>query len=121
MKIYEYVEPIRTGSGFVIGYQVIKSKSYFSKRYGKRVNIYTIDPPYDGATGACDIDSLGWVFHDVLCRDGVFADGSPCTNWQASKVLTDILKDDGFWFRARTWFAATWLFGGGKSRKNGMY
>lgn len=120
-SIYEYVEPIKTGSGVVIGYRVIKSKSYFSKRYQKRIDILKTDKPYDGATGAFDIDSLGWLFHDVLCRDGCFADGTKCTNWQASMVLSEILAEEKRWFRAKTWFVATWLFGGGKARKNGMF
>ncbi len=121
MKIYEYVKPIKTGSNVIIGYRVIKDKEYYSKRYHKRVQIRVTDKPYDGATGAFDIDSFGWLFHDVLCREGTFADGTKCTNWQASQVLQDILKSEGYWFRARSWFVATWLFGGGKARKNGMY
>lgn len=120
-SIYDYIEKIKTGSGKVIGYKVIKSKSYFSKRYQKRVDILTTDKPYDGATGAMDIDSFGWLFHDVLCRDGCFSDGTKCTNWQASKVLSDILSDEGRWFRSKSWFVATWLFGGGKARKNGIF
>ncbi len=119
-SIYDYVEPIKTGDGFVIGYRVIKSKSYFSKRYQKRIDILTTDKPYDGATGAFDIDSFGWLFHDVLCRDGCFSDKSKCTNLQASLVLSDILSEEGRWFRQGSWFFATWLFGGGKARKNGM-
>lgn len=99
---------------------VMKSTiSYYSKRYKKHVIAIKGDQ-FDGATGALDIDSRGWIFHDVLCRDGCFSDGTPCSNWQASTVLSDILKDEGRWFRGRTWFAATWLFGGGKARKNGM-
>lgn len=120
-SIYEYIEPIMTGDDLVIGYKVIKSKSYFSKRYQKRIDILTTDRAYDGATGAFDIDSFGWLFHDVLCRDGCFSDKSKCTNWQASKVLSDILKEEGRWFRSNSWLVATWLFGGGKARKNGMF
>jgi len=67
--------------------------------------------PYDGATGAMDIDSFGWLFHDVLKRDKCFWDGSKCTNWQASQVLSDILKSEGRWFRSRTWFFSTLLWG----------
>ena len=120
-SIYQYIEPIKTGDGKVIGYLVIKNKSYFSKRYQKRVEIKTTDKPYDGATGAFDIDSFGWLFHDVLCRDGCFSDKSRCTNIQASFVLSDILSAEGRWFRQGSWFFATWLFGGGKARKNGMF
>jgi len=120
-SIYDYIKKIKTGSGVVIGYRVIKHKSYFSKRYQKRVDIKITDKPYDGASGAKDINSFGWLFHDVLCRDGCFADGTKCTNWQASQVLSDILKSEGRWFRSKSWLWATWLFGGGKARKNGMF
>jgi len=120
-SIYKYIIKIKDGDGFIIGYQVIKNKSYLIRRYNKRVEIKTTDEPYDGATGAMDIDSFGWLFHDVLCRDGCFMDGSKCTNWQASAILRDILADEGRWFRARSWFIATWLFGGGKARDNGMF
>ena len=119
--IYDYVEKIETGDGDIIGYRVIQDKSYFSRRYQRWVEISVNDKPYDGATGAFDIDSFGWLFHDVLCRDGCFADGARCTNLQASEVLSDILKSEGRWFRARSWFVATWLFGGGEARKNGMF
>lgn len=119
-SIYDYIEKIKTGSGKVIGYKVIKDKRYYSKRYQKFIYIKATDKPYDGATGAMDIDSFGWLFHDVLCRDGCFSDKSKCTNLQASTVLSDILKDEGRWFRRGSWFIATWLFGGGKARKNGM-
>lgn len=93
--------------------------SYHSKRYDKSV-VARAGDVFDGATGAMDIDSRAWIFHDVLCRDGKFEDGTPCTNWQASAVLSDILKEEGRWFRRHTWHWATWLFGGGKARKNGM-
>ena len=93
---------------------------YFSNRYMKKVKARKGEI-FDGATGAMDIDTKGWLFHDVLCRDGHWEDGTPCNNWQASKVLSDILKAEGRWFRARSWFVATWLFGGGKARDNGLY
>lgn len=101
-------------------YVITEYVQYYSKRYGKFVHARKGEV-FDGATGAIDIDSKSWLFHDVLCRDGCWADGTPCTNWQASKVLSDILKEEGRWFRARSWFAATWLFGGGKARDNGLW
>lgn len=121
VDIYDHIKRIKTGSGVVIGYQVIKDKYYFSDRYNEWVRIKTTDKPYDGATGARDINSFGWLFHDVLTRDGKFDSGALCTNWQASQVLSDILKSEGRWFRSKSWFVATWLFGGGKARKNGMW
>ena len=75
----------------------------------------------DGATGAFDLNSKSWWVHDRLCNTGLFDDGSKCSNLQASTIIYDILKNEGRWFRARTWFAATLLFGGGECRKNGMF
>lgn len=72
----------------------------------------------DGATGAFDIISNGWWVHDKLCNTGVFHDESPCTTLQASTILSDILRSEGRWFRAISWFLPTWIFGGGKTRKN---
>lgn len=94
--------------------------TYYSWRYDKFVTVKA-GFESDGATGARDINSLSWWVHDVLCDYGVFDDGTPCNNWQASAILSDILKAEGRWFRARTWFVMTWLFGGGKARDNGMY
>jgi len=93
---------------------------YFSFRYKKWV---TVPKGYrsDGATGVRDINSQSWWVHDWLCDYGVFDNGTQCTNWQASAILHDILADEGRWFRARSWFIATWLFGGGKARDNGMF
>ena len=93
-SIYDYIESIKSGAGVVLGYQVMKDKDYFSKRYQKHLKIKASDKPYDGASGAMDIDSFGWLFHDVACREGCFSDGTPCTNWQASKILSDILKSE---------------------------
>ena len=93
--------------------------TYYSQRYDKLI---TVPKGYhsDGATGAKDITSRGWWVHDVLCDRGTFDDGTKCNNWKASTILSDILKVEGRWFRARSWFVATWLFGGGKARDNGM-
>lgn len=90
---------------------------YRSERYQKNV---FVPKGYksDGATGAMDIWSEGWWVHDRLCDTGKWEDGTPCTNWQASTVLSDILKSEGRWVRARYWFLATLLFGGGKCREN---
>lgn len=101
-------------------YELKRTLGYYSAKYGKSVTAEKGEK-FDGATGALDIDSRAWIIHDVLCRDGQFDDGTPCTNWQASKVLADILEKEGRWFRKHTWFLATWLFGGGKSRDNGMW
>ena len=104
-----------------IKYECPKKIIYPSVRYGKRI---TVPEGYksDGASGpASDIWSDAWWVHDVMCDLGTWDDGTPCTNWQASRILSDILKAEGRWFRARTWLVATFLFGGGKARKNGMF
>lgn len=121
--------PAYKASDYFIEFKDRKGKSWYvttrelwykSERYDK----YIVCQQYfvsDGATGAYDIKSFGWLFHDKLCNTGKFNDNTRCNNWQASKVLTDILDEEGRWFRKRTWFWSTWLFGGGKARKNGMY
>ena len=94
---------------------------YFSPRYEKTV---TVPKGYlsDGASGpASDIMSNAWWVHDVMCDTGKWDDGTPCTNWQASQVLHDILKSEGRWIRCLTWKWATFLFGGSAARKNGMF
>jgi hypothetical protein len=115
-------------------YKNLEEINYYSERYKKRVVV-----PYgywsDGATGATDLSgdhpcmrgpdkiytSQAWWVHDVLCDRGTFEDGTICKNWQASMVLKDILKAEGRWVRDFWWFTATWLFGGGEARKNGMW
>lgn len=104
---------------------------YFSPRY-KRWVFVPEGRDSDGATGAKDLTgpipctkngkpfkaSLSWWVHDELCLQGEWFDGTPVKNWHASLVLRDILRDEGYTFRARTWTWATYLFGGGKARKN---
>ena len=93
---------------------------YWSPRYRRWITVARAYPSA-GATGARDIDSRAWWVHDRLCDWPEFDDGSPCTNWQASMILGDILAEDGHWFRRVTWPAATWLFGGGRCREVGMW
>lgn len=119
-SIWDFVIKIKASDETVLGYRVIKNIAYFSKRYKKWIGAEKGDRS-DGATYAKDLNSFGWIFHDELCNDGIFEGGSECSNWQASHVLTDIMKIEGYWFRTRSWFWTTWLFGGGKARKNGMF
>jgi len=119
-SIWDYVDKIRAGDDKVLGYRLRENIAYYSHRYNKWIGAEKGDRS-DGATGAKDLNSFGWIFHDELCNDGTFEGGSNCTNWQASHVLTDIMKEEGYWFRTRSWFIATWLFGGGKARANGMF
>ncbi len=94
--------------------------TYYSERYHKFITVPT-NYPSDGATGAIDVCPKAWFVHDKLCDFGLFDDGTRCNNWQASQILSDILKEEGFWFRQYTWLWATWIIGGGKARDNGMF
>jgi hypothetical protein len=94
--------------------------SYYSQRYNRSITVPDRYPS-DGATGAVDIDSKSWWVHDVMCDRGTWDDGSPITNWQASCVISDILYDEGRWTRSLGWLVATFSFGGGECRKNGMF
>jgi len=115
-RIHVLDKPTKEGFKYV----TLDRFEYFSRRYGKMISALPGEK-FDGATGAIDIDSESWVIHDVLCRDGVFDDGTPCNNWQASMILGDVLADEGRWFRRLTWPVATWLGGGGKARDNGLF
>ncbi len=101
------------------GYEVTERYKYYSKRYNRYLTI-PLGFYSDGATGAKDVDSNGWIIHDLICRYGVWDDGTKIDNWTASTVLADILWEDGFHFRALSWWFATYLFGGGAARDNGM-
>lgn len=67
--------------------------------------------PSDGASGpAIDIYSWAWWFHDVLCDRGTWDDGSAATPKDASRVLKDILKQEGRDIRAPLWGFWTWIY-----------
>ena len=118
-SIFHHVDIKYKGNGKIC-YVVKDEQKYFSERYSKRITC-RVGMVSDGATGALDIDSYSWLFHDKLCDTGMFDDGTPCTNWQASQIISDILKSEGYWFRSKSWLWATWLRGGGEARKNGMW
>ncbi len=119
-SVFDFVKLIKASDGAVLGYTVKHQLNYYSARYKKWVTVEAGDVS-DGATNAPDIDSFCWLFHDAVCNSGKFSDGSTCDNWQASTILSDILRDEGKWIRAITWFAATYALGGGKARDNGMF
>ena len=119
-SIWEHVKRIRADDREVLGYKVMHNVAYFSPRYKKWIGAEAGDRS-DGATYAKDINTFAWLFHDELCNNGTFEDGTLCNNLQASAVCYDLLNDSGRWFRRYTWFAATWLFGGGEARKNSMW
>jgi hypothetical protein len=114
-------------------YRLLHTKIYYSERYKKFVKVKS-GFMSDGATGAIDIKgkvlvydtwndthtkvSLGWLVHDKLCNTGMFEDGSKCTNFQASTILSDILRSEGRWLRSIYWWPMTYLFGGGECRKS---
>ena len=100
-------------------YIVLVDLWYFSKRYNKWIVCEKGDVS-DGATGAFDIDSFSWLFHDEVCNTGKFNDATKLTNWQASSIVHDILLEEGRCIRAKTWRYATFLAGGGEARDNGM-
>lgn len=84
---------------------------YYSKRFNRFVRVEK-GFVSDGASSiAIDIWSYSWWVHDKLCSTWKWEDGTRCSNWQASWVISDILKSEGRWFRAFTWFVAT-LIGG---------
>ncbi|MBV5330605.1 MAG: hypothetical protein JZU65_23740 [Chlorobium sp.] len=100
-------------------YQLDETIVYYSPRYRKTI---TVPAGYisDGATGAMDIASRAWFIHDALCQFGAWDDGTKLSNWQCSQVLQDVLTDEGRYWQSKRWFWATFLFGGGQARKNGM-
>jgi len=84
---------------------------YWSERYGKWV-IVEKGYPSDGATGAIDIkNSISWWVHDKLKATEKFEDGTKCSNFKASRILSDILWSEGHSFRAHTWCIATFVYG----------
>ena len=101
------------------GYETTKEYTYYSKRYNRSITI-PVGFYSDGATAAPDLDTDAWYVHDHICRYALWNDSTPIDNWTASTVLGDILFRDGFKFRSFTWWFATYFFGGGAARKNGM-
>ena len=112
--------PKETSEGYK--YKLLEGFVYYSRRYQKHVTCEE-GMLSDGATGAKDLKmSIGWWVHDKMCERCTWDDGSRVTNWQASKVLSDILKAEGRSLRTRTWKWATFLFGGWElKRKNGWF
>ena len=113
-------------------YQLIEEVGYLSRRYNQFV---WMPKGYksDGASGARDVDgplvvrdlvtggyvkkSLSYFVHDKLCEDMCWADGTPCSNWQASMVLKDILKEEGRYVRDHWWAFATFVYRAFKTRR----
>ena len=116
MKKFAISQTIRSDGKYVLNEPIV----YYSPRYKKTISIPK-GRISDGATGAMDITSRGWWIHDELCYRGKWDDGTNLTNWQCSQVLQDVLTEEGRKWQGRRWFYATFLFGGGKARENGMW
>lgn len=101
-------------------YRPLKMHTYTDPKTGYKCTI-TLKDYSDGASGAFDKPSLAWWIHDMLCKRGHWDCGTLLSNKEASRVLSDILKSEGRWFRARTWYIAT-LFGcNAKVVENGRF
>ena len=125
------------------GYELLEAHTYFSPRYNRSITC----PKgmwSDGATGFIDLgaDKLmariwNWfrkrihhvstkvspewfLVHDQICYTGKWDDGALIDNWTASTVAGDILWSEGWRFWSVPVWWATYLFGGGEARKNGM-
>lgn len=101
-------------------YELLEDGVYFSERYQNFISVKKGDR-FDGATGAIDIISNSWIYHDRICDNPYFDDGTPITAWQAAMILSDILKSEGRVFRSLTWRLSTFLFGCHKARENGYF
>lgn len=75
--------------------------------------------PSDGATGAFDINSSYWKFHDVARDRGVWDDGTPITPREQSQIARNCLLHEGRPKRAKYIFWATYLWA--KMFKEGKY
>jgi len=109
-SVFNYVDIIYDEDSEILHYIVHTEYKYYSKRYNKWI-VAHVGMPTDGATGALDINSFSWLIHDKLKVRKTFEDGTKCSNWKASCVIYDILKRDGFWFRARSWYLSTLMWG----------
>ena len=126
------------------GYILLEDYVYFSKRYNRSKSLF--QPMWsDGATSFVDLGAdnimsrlfawcrnrihhmkgnkqTAWFFvHDAFCNDGEWDGGEKISNWDASTVAGDILWAAGYRFWSIPIWWATWLFGGGAARKNGMW
>lgn len=92
-------------------YRLLSDIVYTSHRYGGKTVTCFAGENFDGATGATDIVSKSWFVHDKVCKTHKWDDGTECTNLQRSYILHDILMKEGRWFRAHSWFIATYAWG----------
>jgi len=94
---------------------------YYSPRYDKRLTIPN-GYPSNGADTVRDICPTGFFCHDFCCNEGMWDNGSKMCNREASFIYYDILVA----FKVPKMIAmirwiGTFLFGGGRARKNGIF
>lgn len=131
------------------GMKYILDEDYvFKSKLFNREHILKKGMKSDGATGAIDLGAIdlggwswiipilkririftkylnkkrtaAWWVHDDFCNTGQWSDGTPITNFIASTIVAVILYKDGYWLESYLWWFATFLFGGGQARKNGL-
>jgi len=90
-------------------FELLSPILHYSDRYRKLVFVKA-GYMSDGASGARDIASQGWWVHDILCDKKAWADGTPCSAWQSSVVLYDIMKSEGYTLSAPAWAFFTFAF-----------
>lgn len=117
-----------------IGGVYIKDGEYLF--YSHRYKQYLLIPdgyPSNGADIVEDICGKCFFIHDFICNEGRWLNGDLISNWQASFVYYDLLKEHFSLLQGQGLFPriyngalpywrwiGTFLFGGGKARKNGM-
>ena len=76
-----------------------------------------VDRLSDGATCAEDLEPEAFFTHDEFCIDPFWDDGTPISNWGASREYRKILKRTGHRLRGAVRFYFTFVFGGGRIKK----
>jgi hypothetical protein len=124
-EMFDYIKISPDGNSGM-KFMLLRDQAYWSKRYKHFIKAGS-GFKWNGADWVTDLEedekmSNGPLMHDILINNAVWEDGSPVSNWQASKVLKDILKAEGHGIRARTWFVFTFLLGGANlKKKNGWF
>jgi hypothetical protein len=106
-------------------FMTLRECSYHSPRYNRWIVAHQ-GFFWNGADWVDDLEDEGTMssapmYHDVLCRYAIWDDGTPVSNWQASRVLRDILSAEGRSVRKRTWFWFTFLLGGNKIKRENSW
>lgn len=125
MMLYvpEYIrEDLDDGKKYTLKEKIV----YVCPKTGRTVTCFPGDRS-DGATGALDVPSCSWWFHDQVCNTGMWDNGEICTNLEASLILSRALRKEHSWktkkywtewrlIRSGYWFISTFAVGGGKCR-----